>query len=75
MRVLITGGAGFLGSHFCDYFLSKGHDVMAMDNLLTGSTANIEHLAGQDGFLFQVNVVPIEIDQMVVNLKRLYLGS
>ncbi len=52
MRVLITGGAGFLGSHLCDYFLSKGHDVMAMDNLLTGSTANIEHLAGQDGFLF-----------------------
>jgi dTDP-glucose 4,6-dehydratase len=52
MRVLITGGAGFLGSHLCDYFLSKGHDVIAMDNLLTGSTANIEHLAGQDGFLF-----------------------
>ena len=52
MRVLITGGAGFLGSHLSDYFLSKGHDVLAMDNLLTGSTANIEHLAGQDGFLF-----------------------
>ncbi len=52
MRVLITGGAGFLGSHLCDYFLSNGHDVLAMDNLLTGSTANIEHLAGQDGFLF-----------------------
>ncbi len=52
MRVLITGGAGFLGSHLCDYFLSKGHEVIAMDNLLTGNTANIEHLAGHDRFLF-----------------------
>ena len=52
MRVLITGGAGFLGSHLCDYFLAKGHEVIAMDNLITGNTANIEHLAGHDRFLF-----------------------
>jgi len=52
MRVLITGGAGFLGSHLCDYFLSQDHEVIAMDNLLTGNTGNIEHLAGQDRFLF-----------------------
>jgi dTDP-glucose 4,6-dehydratase len=52
MRVLITGGAGFLGSHLCDHFLSKGHEVIAMDNLLTGSSANIEHLAGHDRFHF-----------------------
>jgi dTDP-glucose 4,6-dehydratase len=52
MRVLITGGAGFLGSHLCDHFLSQGHEVIAMDNLLTGSSANIEHLAGHDRFLF-----------------------
>jgi len=52
MRILITGGAGFLGSHLCDYFLSRGHEVIAMDNLLTGSTANIEHLAGHERFLF-----------------------
>jgi len=52
MRVLITGGAGFLGSHLCDKFLSEGHAVIAMDNLITGSTRNIEHLAGRDDFLF-----------------------
>jgi len=52
MRVLITGGAGFLGSHLCDRLLSHGHHVVAMDNLITGSTANIEHLAGHERFLF-----------------------
>jgi dTDP-glucose 4,6-dehydratase len=52
MRVLITGGAGFLGSHLCDRFLAEGHQVIAMDNLITGTTRNIEHLAGHDGFLF-----------------------
>ncbi|RME50954.1 MAG: SDR family oxidoreductase [Caldilineae bacterium] len=52
MRVLITGGAGFLGSHLCDRFLAEGHTVIAMDNLITGNTANIEHLAGHPNFLF-----------------------
>lgn len=52
MRILITGGAGFIGSHLCDRFLAEGHEVIAMDNLITGSTRNIEHLAGRDGFRF-----------------------
>ncbi len=52
MRVLITGGAGFLGSHLCDRFLAEGHSVIAVDNLITGNTANIEHLAGNPNFLF-----------------------
>lgn len=52
MRVLITGGAGFLGSHLCDRFLAEGHDVIAMDNLITGNTANIEHLAGHERFTY-----------------------
>mgnify|MGYP005845018947 CR=1 FL=1 len=52
MRILITGGAGFLGSHLCDRFLSEGHYVIAMDNLITGSVRNIEHLAGHDRFRF-----------------------
>ncbi|MCC6613329.1 MAG: SDR family oxidoreductase [Anaerolineae bacterium] len=52
MRVLITGGAGFLGSHLCDRFLAEGHTVIAMDNLITGNTRNIAHLAGHERFLF-----------------------
>jgi dTDP-glucose 4,6-dehydratase len=52
MRVLITGGAGFIGSHLCDRLLADGHQVIAMDNLITGSTRNIEHLAGRDDFHF-----------------------
>lgn len=52
MRVLITGGAGFLGSHLCDRFLAEGHIVIAMDNLITGNIANIAHLAGHERFSF-----------------------
>ena len=52
MRILITGGAGFIGSHLCDRLLAEGHQVIAMDNLITGSTRNIEHLAGNDNFRF-----------------------
>jgi len=52
VRVLITGAAGFLGSHLSDRFLAEGHSVIGMDNLITGSTANIEHLAGRDDFHF-----------------------
>jgi len=52
MRILVTGGAGFLGSHLCDRLLAEGHDVIAMDNLVTGNTDNITHLAGNRRFLF-----------------------
>jgi dTDP-glucose 4,6-dehydratase len=52
MRVLITGGAGFIGSHLGDRFLSEGHQVVCLDNLLTGTTDNIAHLAGNPKFLF-----------------------
>ena len=51
-KVLITGGAGFLGSHLCDRFLAEGFDVVAMDNLITGNLKNIQHLFGKDGFRF-----------------------
>ena len=52
MRILITGGAGFIGSHLCDYLLERKHEVIAMDNLSTGSTDNVAHLSGNDRFQF-----------------------
>jgi dTDP-glucose 4,6-dehydratase len=52
MRVLITGAAGFLGSHLSERFLAEGHQVVGMDNFLTGSPDNIAHLIGRPGFHF-----------------------
>jgi dTDP-glucose 4,6-dehydratase len=52
MRVLITGAAGFLGSHLCDRLLKEGHEVVGMDNFITGSLENLTHLASHDRFLF-----------------------
>ena len=51
-RVLITGAAGFLGSHLCDRFMGEGYEVMAMDNLITGDLRNIEHLFPEEDFTF-----------------------
>ncbi len=52
MRILITGGAGFIGSHLCDRLLADGHSVIAMDNLITGSSENIAHMNSSEGFRF-----------------------
>jgi dTDP-glucose 4,6-dehydratase len=52
MRILITGAAGFLGSHLADRFLAEGHEVIGMDNFITGSPENIAHLIGNPGFQF-----------------------
>ena len=52
MRILVTGGAGFLGSHLCDRLLLDGHEVLAVDNLYTGSKDNISHLFGNPKFEF-----------------------
>src|SRR3546814_18629230 len=51
-RVLITGAAGFLGSHLCDRFIEEGFRVVGMDNLITGALRNIEHLFGREQFEF-----------------------
>jgi len=49
-RILVTGGAGFLGSHLCDRLIAEGHDVLCMDNFFTGSKRNISHLLGKPNF-------------------------
>src|SRR5512137_49483 len=52
MRILITGGAGLIGSHLCDYFIARGDEVIAMDNFITGSPDNIAQLQGHPRFTF-----------------------
>lgn len=62
MRLLITGGAGFIGSHLCDRALAEGHDVVAMDSLITGNRANIAHLDDNPAFRFVQHDVTKYID-------------
>src|SRR5580704_12203971 len=70
MRTVITGGAGFIGSHLCERFLERGDEVVCVDNLITGALQNIEHLRGNDGFMFIRHDIshPLEIDGPVDNI-------
>jgi dTDP-glucose 4,6-dehydratase len=52
LRIIVSGVAGFIGSHFCDYLLARGHSVVGLDNFLTGSPSNLEHLAKEPLFRF-----------------------
>ncbi|MEX2263283.1 MAG: UDP-glucuronic acid decarboxylase family protein [Bryobacteraceae bacterium] len=65
MRFLVSGAAGFLGSHMCDRLLREGYDVIGVDNLLTGSWANLEHLKGEGRFRFlRADVTePLAVDE------------
>ena len=67
---LVTGGAGFLGSHLCDRLLAEGHRVLCIDNLVTGSTANLARLAHNDRFRFIEHDISrsIEIDEPIDNV-------
>jgi len=64
VRTVITGGAGFVGSHLCERFLGDGHEVICVDNFITGTAGNVEHLRRNDGFTFIRHDIshPIEID-------------
>lgn len=61
MRILVTGGAGFLGSHLCEALLSEGHEVIALDNLFTGQKRNIHHLLSNPNFEFMRHDVTIPV--------------
>jgi UDP-glucuronate decarboxylase len=78
MRILVTGGAGFLGSHLCDRLLLDGHDVLAVDNLYTGSKENIAHLFGNSKFEFMRHDITfplfVEVDA-IYNLACPHLQS
>ena len=71
IRTVVTGGAGFLGSHLCEQLLADGHEVIALDNFLTGSAANVEHLLEHDAFrLIKCDIteyihVPGPVDQIL----------
>jgi UDP-glucuronate decarboxylase len=67
-RILVTGGAGFLGSHLCDRLVAEGHDVICLDNLFTSQKTNIEHLLGKKNFEFirhdVVHPITLEVDEI-----------
>lgn len=69
MRILITGGAGFLGSHLCDRLIEQGHDIICLDNFFTGRKANIQHLVGNPRFELVRHDV---IDPFKFEVDRIY---
>ena len=70
MRTLITGGAGFIGSHLCERFLAEGHEVLCVDNFITGNAHNVDHLHASPGFAFLHHNItqPLAIEGPVDNI-------
>ena len=65
---LVTGGAGFLGSHICDRLIAEGHEVLCLDNLLTGRIENIQHLWDHERFVYVLHDVtkPIGLEELLL---------
>ena len=72
-RIIVTGGAGFVGSHLCDRLVAQGHHILCVDNLETGRTANIEHLANNPRFEFRLHdvIAPLEVQGDVHEIYNL----
>ena len=70
-RVVITGGAGFLGSHLCERFLREGYDVSCLDNFLTGAASNVEHLIGESPF----HMVRCDVSEFIDAITRVAQGG
>jgi UDP-glucuronate decarboxylase len=70
VRTVITGGAGFIGSHLCERFLAEGHEVICVDNFITGNAANVEHLHASGRFTFRHHDIsqPLEIEGPIDNV-------
>jgi dTDP-glucose 4,6-dehydratase len=74
VRTLITGGAGFVGSHLCERFLTEGHHVICVDNFITGSSANIDHLLSHPDWRLHFSFIrhdishPLEINGPLDNI-------
>jgi UDP-glucuronate decarboxylase len=71
MKILVTGGAGFLGSHLCKFLLDEGHSVIALDNLFTGSKTNLSSLISNPNFLFVEGDVTDTVDYKVDQIYNL----
>ena len=68
MRILVTGGAGFIGSHLCERLISDGHTVTAIDNLSTGSASNLVNLIGNTNFTFiEGSILDVKLLNPLVN--------
>ncbi len=67
MRVIVTGGAGFIGSHLCEAYMTAGHECICVDNLITGRLSNIVHLIGRPGFSFRQHNIcdPLFVDGVI----------
>ena len=74
MKILITGGAGFIGSHLADKLIEDGHEITAIDNLSTGRYSNVEHLEGRDGFRLIIDTVLDErlMEELIRETDRVY---
>jgi UDP-glucose 4-epimerase len=74
MKILITGGAGFVGSHLADKLLAEGHDITVIDNLSTGRYANVEHLEGKENFRLIIDTVLNEslMEDLIRETDRVY---